>query len=92
MDVISNGYFLNWFIHCCLHSFKKKLTPIQQLSLQSKKVAEGNLELEPLPVTSTDEVGMLTQNFNSMIENLKMLLRVQRMCLNVFQTQPMFYL
>jgi len=50
---------------------RKKLTPIQQLSLQSKKVAEGNLELEPLPVTSADEVGMLTQNFNSMIENLK---------------------
>ena len=50
---------------------RKKLTPIQQLSLQSKKVAEGNLELEPLPVTSTDEVGMLTQNFNSMIYNLK---------------------
>ncbi|WNN75800.1 methyl-accepting chemotaxis protein [Lysinibacillus capsici] len=50
---------------------RKKLTPIQQLSLQSKKVAEGNLELEPLPVTSTDEVGMLTQNFNYMIDNLK---------------------
>ncbi|WP_155593733.1 methyl-accepting chemotaxis protein [Lysinibacillus cavernae] len=50
---------------------RKKLTPIQQLSLQSKKVAEGNLELEPLPVTSTDEIGTLTQNFNSMIENLK---------------------
>ncbi|MEQ6051679.1 methyl-accepting chemotaxis protein [Lysinibacillus capsici] len=50
---------------------RKKLTPIQHLSLQSKKVAEGNLELEPLPVTSTDEVGMLTQNFNSMIDNLK---------------------
>jgi len=50
---------------------RKKLTPIQQLSLQSKKVAEGNLELEPLPVTSTDEVGMLTQNFNSMIDNLQ---------------------
>lgn len=54
---------------------RKKLTPIQQLSLQSKKVAEGNLELEPLPVTSTDEVGMLTQNFNSMIDNLKKVIK-----------------
>ncbi|MFF5996608.1 methyl-accepting chemotaxis protein [Lysinibacillus sp. KU-BSD001] len=54
---------------------RKKLTPIQQLSLQSKKVAEGNLELEPLPVTSTDEVGMLTQNFNAMIENLKTVIK-----------------
>ncbi|WP_312507134.1 methyl-accepting chemotaxis protein [Lysinibacillus sp.] len=50
---------------------RKKLTPIQQLSLQSKKVAEGNLELDPLPVTSADEIGTLTQNFNSMIETLK---------------------
>ncbi|WP_068986452.1 MULTISPECIES: methyl-accepting chemotaxis protein [Lysinibacillus] len=49
----------------------RKLTPIQQLSLQSKKVAEGNLELEPLPVSSTDEIGLLTKNFNSMIENLR---------------------
>ncbi|MEK5233586.1 methyl-accepting chemotaxis protein [Lysinibacillus sp. FSL K6-0232] len=54
---------------------RKKLTPIQQLSLQSKKVAEGNLELEPLPVTSTDEVGTLTQNFNSMIDNLKTVIK-----------------
>ncbi|HBJ02945.1 MAG TPA: methyl-accepting chemotaxis protein, partial [Lysinibacillus sp.] len=54
---------------------RKKLTPIQQLSLQSKKIAEGNLELDPLPVTSTDEVGTLTQNFNSMIENLKTVIK-----------------
>ncbi|KOS62278.1 HAMP domain-containing protein [Lysinibacillus agricola] len=54
---------------------KRKLTPIQQLSLQSRKVAEGNLELEPLPVSSTDEVGQLTQNFNSMIENLKTVIK-----------------
>ncbi|SCY97203.1 MULTISPECIES: methyl-accepting chemotaxis protein [unclassified Lysinibacillus] len=54
---------------------RKKLTPIQQLSLQSKKVAEGNLELEPLSVTSTDEIGTLTQNFNLMIENLKTVIK-----------------
>ncbi|MEK5331062.1 methyl-accepting chemotaxis protein [Lysinibacillus sp. FSL W8-0992] len=50
---------------------KKKLTPIQQLSLQSKKVAEGNLELEPLPVQSNDEIGVLTNNFNVMIGSLQ---------------------
>ncbi|MGE7696138.1 methyl-accepting chemotaxis protein [Lysinibacillus sp. NPDC094177] len=50
---------------------KRKLKPIQLLSRQSRKVAEGNLELEPLPVSSTDEVGTLTENFNSMIENLR---------------------
>lgn len=54
---------------------KRKLTPIQHLSQQSKKVADGNLELEPLPVISTDEVGLLTENFNSMIENLKTVIK-----------------
>lgn len=54
---------------------KRKITPIQHLSLQSRKVSEGNLELEPLPVISTDEVGLLTENFNSMIENLKAVIK-----------------
>ena len=50
---------------------KKKLTPIQQLSGLSRKVAEGNLEIEALPVISNDEVGVLTTNFNAMIETLR---------------------
>ncbi|MFP3918204.1 HAMP domain-containing methyl-accepting chemotaxis protein [Lysinibacillus telephonicus] len=50
---------------------KRKLTPIQQLSQLSKKVAEGNLELEPLPVKSNDEIGLLTSNFNQMIDSLR---------------------
>ncbi|TKI71543.1 HAMP domain-containing protein [Lysinibacillus mangiferihumi] len=54
---------------------RKKLTPIQQLSLQSKKVAEGNLELEALPVQSNDEIGVLTNNFNVMIDSLKTVIK-----------------
>ncbi len=54
---------------------RKKLTPIQQLSLQSKKVAEGNLELEALPVHSNDEIGVLTTNFNVMIDSLKTVIK-----------------
>ena len=50
---------------------KRKLTPIQHLSRLSKKVAEGNLELDPLPVHSKDEIGVLTTNFNRMIESLR---------------------
>ncbi|MFC5588720.1 methyl-accepting chemotaxis protein [Sporosarcina soli] len=50
---------------------KRKLTPIQQLSELSKKVADGNLELEPLPVKFNDEIGVLTANFNRMIESLR---------------------
>jgi methyl-accepting chemotaxis protein len=50
---------------------KRKLTPIQQLSKLSKKVADGNLELEPLPVKFNDEIGVLTANFNRMFESLR---------------------
>ncbi|MFJ7952878.1 methyl-accepting chemotaxis protein [Lysinibacillus sp. NPDC096418] len=54
---------------------KKKLTPIQHLSKQSKKVAEGNLELEPLLIQSNDEIGLLTKNFNLMIEALRTVIK-----------------
>lgn len=54
---------------------KKKLTPIQQLSKLSRKVAEGNLELEALPIKSKDEIGLLTNNFNLMIAALRTVIK-----------------
>ncbi|AWE06917.1 methyl-accepting chemotaxis protein [Lysinibacillus sp. 2017] len=53
----------------------KKLKPIHQLSQLSRKVAEGDLELEALPVKSKDELGLLTHDFNLMIENLKTVIK-----------------
>ncbi|MBE1553151.1 methyl-accepting chemotaxis protein [Sporosarcina limicola] len=53
----------------------KKLTPIQELSELSKKVAEGDLELEALPIKSNDEIGILTNNFNIMVENLRSVIK-----------------
>lgn len=50
---------------------KKKLMPIHQLSVLSKEVTSGNLELELLSVKSNDEIGELTRNFNQMISTLK---------------------
>lgn len=54
---------------------KNKLMPIQQLSDLSRKVAEGNLELEALPIKSNDEIGVLTNNFNLMIEALRSVIK-----------------
>lgn len=54
---------------------KKQLTPIQALSNLSKKVANGELEMEPLPVKTKDEIGLLTHNFNIMIENLRTIIK-----------------
>lgn len=50
---------------------KKKLLPIQQLSVLSKEVTNGNLEIELLSDQSQDEIGELTRNFNQMISTLK---------------------
>jgi len=46
------------------------LTPLSLLSRAMTKVAEGDL-LQRVPVTSNDEVGELTAQFNTMVEGLR---------------------
>ena len=46
------------------------LQPIGNLSRAMTKVAEGNLDIR-VPVTSNDEVGELTGQFNTMVEGLR---------------------
>jgi class 3 adenylate cyclase len=46
------------------------LQPIGNLSRAMKNVAEGNLDIQ-VPVTSNDEVGELTGQFNTMIDGLR---------------------
>jgi signal transduction histidine kinase len=45
-------------------------SPILNLAEAAKKVAAGDLTLS-LPVTSNDEIGTLTQSFNTMIQGLR---------------------
>lgn len=49
--------------------------PILAVSLGAKEVAEGNLTIEKIKVTSKDEIGQLTQAFNLMTENLTQLVK-----------------
>jgi PAS domain S-box-containing protein len=49
----------------------RKLThPIKQLSHQMGKVSQGNLDVHIVPTTK-DELGLLTESFNQMIQDLK---------------------
>ena len=49
----------------------RKLThPIKQLSHQMGKVSQGNLDVHIVPTTK-DELGVLTESFNQMIQDLK---------------------
>jgi PAS domain S-box-containing protein len=51
--------------------FSRKITqPIKELSLASKKIAEGNLDLE-IKIGSQDEVGELEDAFSQMSKKLK---------------------
>ena len=45
--------------------------PLQTLAVRAKEIAAGNLEGANLAVTSKDEIGILSQSFNRMTDNLK---------------------
>ncbi|HEX9061262.1 MAG TPA: methyl-accepting chemotaxis protein [Clostridia bacterium] len=54
---------------------KRIAETISHLSKVSQSVAEGNLQIEGLNITSNDELSILSSSFNTMIENLKSLIR-----------------
>jgi len=55
--------------------FANRITlPILKMTDQAQRVAKGDLTVQPLKVNRSDEVGRLTRDFNSMIENLKELI------------------
>lgn len=45
--------------------------PIRELAAASYKVAAGNFDVELPPVTSSDEIGMVTHAFNQMVINIR---------------------
>lgn len=52
--------------------FANRITnPIIKMADQVKQVAEGDLTLEAIDVKTKDEIGQLTQDFNTMISNLR---------------------
>jgi methyl-accepting chemotaxis protein len=45
--------------------------PLGRVMEMSRKIADGNLRQEKLPVTTTDEIGRLATAFNSMLDSLR---------------------
>ncbi|MBF0356420.1 MAG: HAMP domain-containing protein [Alphaproteobacteria bacterium] len=45
--------------------------PLKACVARSWDIAEGNLKVDPLPVLSQDEIGMLSAGFNNMVESLR---------------------
>lgn len=47
------------------------MKPLKELSIFSKRVADGDLTAEPLAIKNNDEIGQLTQAMNEMLDGLK---------------------
>ena len=54
----------------CLSFAGRIIRPIVALEGQTVQLAEGNLRVEKLPITSEDEIGSMTRAFNKMQEHL----------------------
>ena len=66
------GLLLAAFI--CLTFANRITTPIAGLEAHASQLADGNLTMDDLPVTSNDEIGSLTRAFNTMSSNLRKLI------------------
>lgn len=65
--------FIAAFAICLL--FSSKITaPVANLEEYSVQLAKGNLTMRNLPITSSDEIGALTRDFNAMKDNLHKLI------------------
>lgn len=58
----------------CLIIAGKITTPVARLEEYAIQLAKGNLTMANLPITSNDEIGALTRDFNTMKENLQKLI------------------
>ena len=58
----------------CLWIAGKITTPVTKLEEYSIQLSKGNLSMVDLPVTSNDEIGSLTRDFNTMKKNLSKLI------------------
>lgn len=54
---------------------RKLLRPIKGINEQVAELAKGNLAIDPLPVNTADELGVLSSQFNLMVEGLQTLIR-----------------
>ena len=62
------GFLLVTFV---CQSFAKKITrPVLGLKEHAVQLADGNLRMSELPVESSDEIGQMTQAFNTMNKNI----------------------
>lgn len=68
--VILTGILTVIFISVGVLISRKITKPLEMITTASKRIADGDLSTS-VPVQSMDEIGILAENFNIMLENLK---------------------
>lgn len=74
MELISVGVLLLVLlgnISLIIVSTRSVTRPLQQLAKAADEVSGGNFEIGQIPVQSMDEVGIVTNTFNEMVENIR---------------------
>ena len=54
-----------------MYATNKITSPLKRLAHAANKVAEGELDIEPVVITSEDEVGVVTRAFNQMLSSIR---------------------
>ncbi len=47
------------------------MDPVRKLAKSADEVAKGNFEIETIPITSNDEIGVVTKTFNNMVVSIR---------------------
>lgn len=61
------------------------ISPLKDLSAQANEVAKGNFDIEPLDIQANDEIGIVTNAFNQMVENIREYIEKLRQSMEVEQ-------
>lgn len=64
---------------------RRMIQPVVSLAAVSRKIADGDLRVNQITVKSKDEIGQLSESFNIMVQNLKML--VERVGLSACEVE-----
>lgn len=54
-----------------MYATTKITSPLKRLANAANKVAEGNLDIDPVEITTEDEVGVVTNAFNKMLYSIR---------------------
>lgn len=68
-----------------IHLTGSMIRPLKRLATSANEVAKGNFETELLPITSEDEIGIVTKAFNQMVVSIRQYIERLRQSMEIHQ-------